>query len=326
MRSIRGAAMSHQAVPRRRVGIVGAGAMGSLFAYMLSAPCDVALLECNDEIVTAIAARGVVLDDLPALPVAVTRDPAALYNVDVLFVFVKAGESLTALRPFAGQLNPSMPIVSLQNGLGNEAAIKAAVGANLPLVLGATTEGALLEAPGRVRRLAIGTTVLGSGGASRETSQWVAKLLLDAGLAASVVYDIRPHLWGKLVANAAINPVAALLGEQSGVILRDADAGALARALTVESAAVAQALKIKLPFPDPWAYVCAVVKATAELPNSMALDLRHGRRTEIDYINGAIVATGRRFSVLTPYNDAVVRLVKARERAASERHLEPLLS
>jgi 2-dehydropantoate 2-reductase len=299
---------------RPAVGIVGAGAMGTLFAYLLAARCDVAVLDVRSDVVERIARDGVRLGDLPARAVEATTDPARLYDRAVMFVFVRATDSLAALRPFAGKLDPAMPIVSLQNGLGNEEAIKAALGGSVPLVLGVTSEGAVSLDRGHAARLGAGTTVLGSGGASREISQWVAVLLRANGIDTSVAYDIRPQLWGKLIANAAINPLAALLDVPNGAIPREPQAALLARSIAQEAASVAQALRINLPFRDPWEYVKAVIAAAPEARNSMALDLRAGRRSEVEYINGAVVASGRRASVATPYNQAMVRLILARER------------
>jgi 2-dehydropantoate 2-reductase len=68
-----------------------------------------------------------------------------------------------------------------------------------------------------------------------------------------------------------------------------------------------------LPFSDPWSYVRTIVEQTAAMRSSMLYDLDNGAKTEIDFINGAVVATGRRAAVPTPYNETIVRLVKARE-------------
>ncbi len=233
--------------------------------------------------------------------------------MQVLFVFVRATDTLRALRPFAAELSPAAAIVSLQNGLGNEEAIKTALGSTISLVIGATTESALTVGPGDAERIGEGTTVLGSAGASPETCNRIARLLVEAGFRASTAYDIRPHLWGKLIANAAINPVAALLDRPNGVVLSDEHAGEVARSLAQEAATVANAMRIPLPFTDPWSYVRTIVQQTAGLDNSLLNDLRAGAPTEIDFINGAVVAAGRRAAVPTPYNETMTALLKARE-------------
>ena len=131
-------------------------------------------------------------------------------------------------------------------------------------MIGATTESALTVGPGDAERIGEGTTVLGSAGASPEACNRIARLLVEAGFRASTAYDIRPHLWGKLIANAAINPVAALLDRPNGVVLSDEHAGEVARSLAQEAATVANAMRIPLPFTDPWSYVRTIVQQTAE--------------------------------------------------------------
>ena len=295
-----------------KLGIVGAGALGTLFGQRLAASNEVVLLERELDVVEAIRGSGLRVDG-EARSAHVTREPRELFGVQVLFVFVRATDTLRALRPFASELSPATAIVSLQNGLGNEEAIKTSLGGTIPLVIGATTESALSVGPGDVRRVGDGTTVLGSAGASPELVNRVVRLLVDAGLRASGAYDIRPHLWGKLIANAAINPVAALLDRPNGVVLTDEHAGDVARSLAQEAATVANAMRIPLPFTDPWTYVRTIVEQTAELDNSMLHDLRSGVATEVDFINGAVVSAGRRAAVATPYNETLTALVKARE-------------
>ena len=295
-----------------KIGIVGSGALGTLFGQRLAAANDVMLLDRKRDVVETIAREGVRVDG-EARPAQATSESRDLYGVQVLFVFVRATDTLRALRPFAGELSPATAIVSLQNGLGNEEAIKTSLGGTISLVIGATTESALTVGPADVRRLGEGATVLGSAGASPELVNRVVRLLVDAGFHASAAYDIRPHLWGKLIANAAINPVAALLEAPNGVVLRDEHAGDVARSLAQEAATVANAMRIPLPFTDPWTYVRGIVEQTAELENSMLFDLRAGAATEVDFINGAVVSAGRRAAVPTPYNETLTALVKARE-------------
>ena len=295
-----------------KVGIVGAGALGTLFGQRLAAANEVVLLERNRDVVDAIRAHGLRVDG-EARAARATSEARELFGVQILFVFVRATDTLRALRPFAAELSPATAIVSLQNGLGNEEAIKTSLGSTIPLVIGATTESALTVAPADARRIGDGTTVLGSAGASPETVNRVVRLLADAELRANAAYDIRPHLWGKLIANAAINPVAALLDRPNGIVLTDEHAGDVARSLAQEAATVANAMRIPLPFTDPWSYVRSIVEQTAELDNSMLYDLRAGVPTEVDFINGAVAAAGRRAAVPTPYNETLAALVKARE-------------
>jgi 2-dehydropantoate 2-reductase len=297
--------------PKPKVGIIGAGAMGTLFGYHLASTCDVTVLDANPEILATVERKGLAIENQPSRRVAVARRLRELYGSQFLFLFVKAVDTLRALRPFAGELDPVTPIVSLQNGVGNEEAIRTALGGAVPVILGITTESAVSVGPGRSRTSGRGSTIVGSS--SPASSRMVAELLNASGLQAAVVYDIRPHLWGKLVANCAINAVSAILDCEAGAIPRDPNAARLAEALAEEAAAVAAAMKINLPFVNPWQYVTDVIAVGADARSSMAFDLASGHPSEIDHINGAVVAFGRRTGVPTPYNDAMVRLVKAKE-------------
>jgi 2-dehydropantoate 2-reductase len=303
--------------PRPRIGIIGAGAMGTLFGYHLAEPCDVTMLDQNEIVSRTIERDGLQIDDRPARQVSVASEPRDLYGSSAVFLFVKAVDTLRALRPFAGELDPASPVISLQNGIGNEAAIKTALGGSVAVILGITTESSLTVAPGRVHASHGGGSILGSSSTSQTTLRSVADLLTRSGLRASVVYDIRPHLWGKLVANAAINALSALLDCESGVIPRDGNAAQVAHALASEAAAVAAAQNIALPFNNAWDYVKEVIALGADTKSSMAFDLALGHPTEIDHINGAVVAFGRRSGTPTPVNETIVRLIKAREALTS---------
>jgi len=299
---------------KMRIGVLGAGAQGTLFGWHLASVGEVTYLDVRAGLCAQLERDGVRLAGQETRAVHATVDLPPLLSSNMIFVFVKAYDTLRALRPFAGRIDPSTTIVSLQNGLGNEEAIKAALGSVVALVIGATTEAAVLLGDGVAERIGEGRTVVGSAGASSATVDQTAAVIAAAGLSARAAYDIRSHVWGKLIANAAINPVSALLDCSTGALLEDPEASALARAIAVESANVAQALRVKVPFADPWAYVSEIVASSSGVRSTMALDLAAGKRTEIDQISGAIVAAGRRAGVPTPYNEAMLRLIRARER------------
>ncbi len=295
--------------------------MGTLFGFHLAAGCRVTMLDDNAELAATVTRDGLRVNDEAARRVGVAQSARELYGSQMLFLFVKAVDTLRALRAFAGELDPAAPVISLQNGVGNEDAIKTALGGAVPVILGITTESSQTIGPGHVRSSEQGNTVIGATSASPKTARTVTELLMHSGLRASVVHDIRPHLWGKLVANAAVNALSALLDCDAGEIPRDPNAARLAEALADETASVAASLKINLPFVNPWQYVTEVVALGADAKSSMAYDLESGHPSEIDHINGAVVAFGRRTGTPTPYNEAILRLVKAREALLSRSRL-----
>jgi 2-dehydropantoate 2-reductase len=242
-------------------------------------------------------------------------EPSLLADADLVIVAVKTYDTLAALAPLRTLIAPHVPVVSLQNGLLQVAQIEASLGAERPVLLAPTTEGAARTATGDVVRGGAGMTVVGipAGRAGTDVSDAFVQRLRDAGLAAAAADPIEPHLWAKLVVNAAINPVTALAGRPNGMLLDDAEARARAFALAREAAAVAAAAGVVLPYGDPTERVLAVARATAANRSSMLQDLERGTRTEIDAINGEVVRLGKLLGVDVSHNVRAVSSIGVRK-------------
>ncbi|MBI3739194.1 MAG: 2-dehydropantoate 2-reductase, partial [Chloroflexi bacterium] len=139
----------------------------------------------------------------------------------------------------------------------------------------------------------------------------VEEALKSANFKVDIVNDARALVWGKLVINAAINPLTALLRVPNGELLNRPTARALMRALAEEAAAVASAEKIKLTFNDAAAAAEEVARKTASNHSSMFQDVQRGAPTEIDAICGAVAQAGQKHGIPTPINAACWQLVKA---------------
>jgi 2-dehydropantoate 2-reductase len=273
------------------LGIVGAGAMGTLLAQALAGAAEVRLLGHDGE-------------------------AGAMSDVDYLLVAVKSYATVEALRRLRGVVNETTPLVSIQNGLDQLVHVDAALGPRQTVVLAPTTYGATLLGPGRVRRTGRGLVTLGwAQGRGAGILEPLGDLLIAGGLSAQIAHPIEPWVWAKLVANAAINPVTALAGVPNGAILEQAHLRARAACLARETALVAAAEGIALPFSDPVAYVEGVARTTAANRSSMLVDLERMRPTEIDALNGAVVRRGRLHGVKTPENVRALNEVRARTRA-----------
>jgi 2-dehydropantoate 2-reductase len=139
----------------------------------------------------------------------------------------------------------------------------------------------------------------------------LADMFRVAKLEVKVVDDAESLVWGKLVVNAAINPLTALLRIKNGELLERPSARALMGELACEAAAVAETLGVALPFPGPERAAEEVARRTAENTSSMLQDVLRGAPTEIDVINGAVVHWGEKKNVPTPVNRVMWSLVKA---------------
>ena len=145
---------------------------------------------------------------------------------------------------------------------------------------------------------------------------WTVTIIARSGLKARAFADLRPAQWSKLIFNATVNGVAALTGLSHDFHFAEGDLGELVHALVDEGKRVADAAGIEL-HDDPWEMnVLATQRGSAHHP-SMLEDVRAGRPTEAELINGALVREGERLAVPTPLHQALYALVKAREASYS---------
>ncbi|OGO40917.1 MAG: hypothetical protein A2Z03_03175, partial [Chloroflexi bacterium RBG_16_56_8] len=225
-------------------------------------------------------------------------------------VLVKAWQTERAARQLVDCLADDGLAVTLQNGLGNrEMLAKYLNRASTParVALGVTTTGATLLGPGLAR-------MGGEGLISLERHPAIDPLeqaLRSAKFNVQIVADAQALMWGKLVINAAINPLTALLRVSNGELLMRPAAREVMGALARETAAVAEAEKVTLPFLDPVVAAENVAHDTAANHSSMFQDVRRGAPTEIDAICGAVTQRGEQRGVPTPVNHACWKLVQA---------------
>ncbi len=238
--------------------------------------------------------------------VQVINDPRECQRMKHALVLVKAWQTEQA----AGQLKECLAenglAVTLQNGLGNRETLGQSLGLGR-VALGTTTTGATLLGPGLVR-------AGGEGTISIEQNQAlgpIAAALKSAKFNVNIVEDAQSLVWGKLVINAAINPLTALLRVPNGKLLEHPPTREMMRALANETAQVAEAEKVRLPFPDPVAAAEEVARKTAANHSSMLQDVLRGAPTEIDAICGAVVRAAQRHSLAAPANWACWKLVRA---------------
>src|SRR6185312_423480 len=141
----------------------------------------------------------------------------------------------------------------------------------------------------------------------------VAEVWGGAGFTVRTYDDVDRLVWEKLVCNVAFSGTCSVLGRTIGEVIGDDDAWAVASSCAVEAFDVARARRVELGFDDPVAWVRDFGLAIPGAKPSMLLDLEAGRRTEVDFINGAIPRAGREVGVAAPVNEALSSLVRALE-------------
>jgi len=290
--------------------VVGAGAMGCLFAARLkNAGFDVDLYEKNPERARVIHERGIHVqalagDDDVRVPAWAQQPPT---SPDAVLVFVKANDTEEAAMTVAPWLKETTLVLTLQNGLGNMEVLERVFG-KARVLGGVTSEGATVLDHGRIRHAGVGETSIGP---SCHGAEEIVLAFRHAGFTARIAEDIHSLIWGKLIVNAGINALTALTGLKNGRLPQVRPLRLTMEMVVEEAVAVAKAKRVVLPYPDPISRVMDVCKATSGNVSSMLQDVLNKKRTEIDFINGAIVREGAALGIATPVNLTLTSLVQA---------------
>jgi 2-dehydropantoate 2-reductase len=291
--------------------LVGTGALATLFAARLSAAgYSVSMLGTWKNGLKSLQENGARIVDADgnerAYSVHATDDPNEVNGAKYALVLVKSWQTARAANQLRTVLSPDGHALTLQNGLGNRETLMRDLGPDR-VSLGVTTTGATLLGPGLVK-------MGGEGILSIEQNQALSPLeaaLRSSNFNLQVVDDARSLIWGKLVINAAINPLTALLQVTNGELLSQPNVRKMMGALASETAEVAEAEHVHLPFSNPVSAAEDVARKTARNYSSMFQDVRRGARTEIDAICGAVTKRGEMHGIRTPYNRACWQLVSA---------------
>jgi 2-dehydropantoate 2-reductase len=288
--------------------VVGAGAIGSVYAVKLAARHPVTVVARRDH-VDAIRANGLRLigrETLTARVEAVTQADAIAPGTVVLLT-TKVNASEAALAPIADLVRDDTVIVCVQNGLDSEGIARRAV-RDRCLVLRAITQfGAIFQAPGVINYTSPGYTLLEDG----PRSGAIAAMLTACGLDGRICADMKTEIWRKLIFNCVINPITAIAGTEVGGIA-DPRLDPLKQLVIDECLAVARTEGVS--FDVDFLPTIAEVFGASRTIASMRQDLMRGRPTEIDHMNGAVVALGLRTGIACPVNAALVAIIKAMDR------------
>jgi 2-dehydropantoate 2-reductase len=302
-----------------RIAILGAGAMGALFGGLLAESGeDVTLIDVNDAHLDAIRQDGLRVENdrgdrritaLRAVRPEGAHDPHG-EPFDLLIVFTKTLHTRAALDGVRALLTPHTNVLTLQNGLGNVETIREYVPIERILV-GVATWPADVAGPGHVRSHGDGAIrMMTADGETRPIASAAADALTRAGLACRLDGDVWAAIWQKVAFNAALNTLCAVTGctvDQLGA--RD-DGPRVALAIAAETAAVAAAKGIAVDAERIARNVRHAIDVHRGHRPSMLQDVLAGRRTEIDAINGAVVAAARETGCAVPHTETMLGLVR----------------
>jgi len=283
---------------------MGAGALGCLYGYLIQkAGYDVVFVARGKQL--EALKKGLKITGLVDDFVEVNARGKPV-NADVTFVTVKAYDTAEVAKLLA-KVDCGI-VVSLQNGIGNEEILMR----HLRRVLGGvTTYASNLVDYGCIEFAGVGVTYVGElNGVISDDALAVVEILRNSGINAEAVEDIVKRKWIKAVINSVINPITALLKIRNGVILEVDELWHLALSVLREGEAVLRAMGFDIELEDT---LRDVLVKTAKNKSSMLQDVERGKKTEIDFINGAIIKKAEELGMDTPYNKALFSLVKGVE-------------
>ena len=294
--------------PIMEIIVLGAGAIGSLYGAKLAAGNDVTLVG-RPAHVRAVAENGLRIEGIEAQTVrirAITQIEQLKPDTLILLT-TKVPATTPALECVAPFVRDDTTIVALQNGLDSDQVARAALRGKGVVLRGISQFGAIFERPGVIRHTVRGYTVL----ESHERSSRIASVLNAAGLDCRISANIVTEVWRKLVFNCVVNPITTIIRSKVGQIV-DPALTRLKQLIIDECVAVATSEGVSLEA-DLMAEINAAYAGSRNIV-SMQQDLLRGRRTEIDYLNGAVVTLGTRNRVECPVNDGLTRIIKGMEK------------
>ncbi|SEN08294.1 ketopantoate reductase family protein [Lihuaxuella thermophila] len=309
-----------------RIGILGCGALGLLWgARMLKAGHETVLITRTEKQKETLLQQGLIFTSLTKEKEQIPAQVESIKQIsrqasfDVVFVTVKQTNLPEAIPVIQMITHPASQILFWQNGLGHEQQIERLQ--SRPWTYAAvTTEGAWKKGMNEVQHTGAGETQVGLfPRTGRDSHIHFRSFLHDLThipnrAAFSIQYEphIRKRMWEKLLVNCVINPLTGLYEVKNGELLSGKYTSIMEQILK-EALAVASSQGMVFAYAEMMAKIRSVCERTADNYSSLLQDLQKGVPTEIEFINGVVVKTGRQAHVDTPVNRRLVELIRAKE-------------
>ncbi len=304
-----------------KIGIIGPGAIGCLFAGFLSrAGQDVWLLDHRKERAKALSSEYINIEDIGGLKqvkVHSTSDPSKIKDLELVILAVKSYSTEQAIRYWLPCLDSAF-VLTLQNGIGNAESMSRFIKKE-SLLAGTTSEGSTFLKNGCIRYAGKGETIFGyfykqTGSAAGERIKKILNVIKSAGFDAKITGRVSDTLWTKLAINTGINALTAILKVSNGKLLESEYSSDIMDTAVQETVCVGDKIGIKFLYPDMTEKTQDTAKLTSQNRSSMLQDILAKRKTEIDAINGAVVQNAVSFNLPTPVNKFLWMTVKALEQ------------
>jgi 2-dehydropantoate 2-reductase len=296
-----------------KIGIVGTGAMGAVYAAMLAkSGHEVWAIDRWQDHLDAIALDGLSVSGASGEYVVdgihVGRRPSDAGPCDLWVIATKAADVEGAMADLAPLVRDRDVVMPFQNGLGAGERVAAHVDARHVVIGIAEGFGSSIPAPGSVHHNGMRMIRIGemSGGLTDRVIE-IERAWADAGFHVRAFADIEQMTWEKFICNVALSAPTAAFDVTIGELRADE------RLWDVAVGWIGVARGVTFSFQDPVAYVGEFAETIPHASPSMRLDHLAQRRSEVDVINGRVVELGREMGRATPYNESLCAVLHARE-------------
>jgi len=328
-----------------RVAIVGAGAVGCYYGGMLARAGVSVTLVGRPQHVEAMRRDGLRITTATFdehVRVDASTGTAAVAGAALVLVCVKSPDTEATGRELAPHLAPGVRVLSLQNGVDNAGRLQAVI--RRPVAPAVVYVASEMGGPGHVRHMGRGELVIPSDvgvvaptdiaasvdatvdAAAALDATFAPRPLPDGGLASADIValfaragvpvelsdNVPGALWGKLLLNCGYNAISAITDLPYGRMVTLPGVARTVHDAVAECLAVAGAMDVTIPG-DVWVAVDRIATSMPGQVSSTCQDLRRGKPTEIDHLNGYVVREGDRLGIPVPLNRALHALVKALE-------------
>ncbi|WP_339216893.1 ketopantoate reductase family protein [Ornithinibacillus sp. FSL M8-0202] len=325
-----------------RIGIMGAGSLGTIIGALISKGNEeVELIDVYEDHVKALNERGATITGTmnETIPVKAITPAEMSGNYDLILLLTKQVFNHDVVSNLKNYLHQDSVILSLQNGVPEESLVS--ILGEKRVIGGSVEFGATFKEPG-VSELTTATEAFQSnafqiGELDGSITDRVQKIkeILDLVGGTHVTDNLVGTKWSKLLVNVALSGMSAALGCNFGEVIKDEASVYSAVSLADETIRVGEAAGVTFAplagfdlgvfklaedesnLPTAIGFARKAFEPQALLRASMLQDLEKQRKTEIDYINGFVAAKGKELGIATPYNNLVVQLVKKAEEEKS---------
>lgn len=297
----------------KRISIIGDGAMGVLYASMLSSFSPVTVFSRNAERTEKRNVNGIRVisreGEIICRPVF-SSDKSAISSSDLVILFVKSTATVGVIDEYKEYIPEDAYIMTLQNGAGHLEELRRYFPEER-IIIGVTEHNASVIDDCTINHGGCGKTVIST------SPEWVKDAFSSAGIETEVSDCVMRDIWRKLLTNASLSTATALLMCSIDSLGRSSGAFSIVEKLLEEAVMVAAGDGYRFSYDEVRRELYEKTRTSHNAYTSIYSDLKNGRKTEVDYISGYVTARAEVLGLDVPYQRAAVDMIHAKEEISS---------